>query len=58
MRRFTLAQLYGRGYNLTDIDHMIHNGLATYSSKSGAIVLMIEDILSMDEYFNELRYGK
>ena len=52
-KRFTLPQIYARGYTNGDIDQMIALGFATYGSKSGAIVLLIEDITGVDEYFAE-----
>lgn len=56
--RFTLAQLFQRGYNCGDVDLIIKNGFGTYGSKSGAIVLHIADIAGVDEYFNEMAESK
>lgn len=53
MQRFTLAQMYQRGYCVGDIDHIIAMKFATMGSKSGAIVLNVQDIEFIDEYFNE-----
>lgn len=56
--RFTIAQLVQRGYCLGDIDHMVQQGFATYGSKSGATVLNVEDIMGVDEYFNDMAERK
>lgn len=56
--RFTIAQLVQRGYCLGDIDHMIQQGFAAYGSKSGCTVLLVEDIVGVDEYFNEMAERK
>ncbi len=55
MRRFNLAQMFSRGFNLGDIDYMVKNNMATYASKSGATVLMIEDIVGLEDFFAEKR---
>lgn len=53
MQRFTLSQMYQRGYCIGDIDHLIAMKMATVGHKSGAVVLNVQDIEYIDDYFNE-----
>jgi hypothetical protein len=53
MKRFTLVKMYERGYCNGDIDIIIQKKMGTLSKKNGNTVLLIDDILAVDAFFNE-----